>query len=498
MADNEPTNRVSAAPYSGRISPKRVRAALAEKAAAAAAPMPAPSSPEEVAGLQREEFGTTSPPPVIPSPNGAAPAPAYKTSAASSITPRKVNWLWRDRIPLRKVTVVDGHPGVNKSTYWNADITARITHGRAMPDGSHEFTVPRNVIICSTEDDPDDTTIPRLMAAGADLSKVHFLRIPTEDGGDRAPSFPQDLPVLEQAIRDLDAMLVVFDPWVAHVNNKTDSHKDQDVRVVMGGLHAVAARTNSAVICIRHIIKGERSEALHAGGGSVGIIGDARAAVMHLRDPEDSDLLYMFAVKENLAIRAATLRYRVESKNVTVSDGTMSVPRIVHEGVDPRDGETLFREIQGARRKSGPAANELNDALEVLDLMLGQGQHVQSADLEAAGKAHGVTPATLKRARKKRAIATEYVVDTETGKGHWEVCDPAAGFLAGAPEPEPEEPTEADVIPLHPKTKKPFTGGAKKKQTKPCDHCGEEFEPKSKRGRFCKPECRQTARRKDG
>jgi hypothetical protein len=151
----------------------------------------------------------------------------------------------------------------------------------------------------------------------------------------------------------------------------------------------------------------------------------------------------MFTVKENLSIRGTTLRYRVESVDVEVSDGTMNVPRIVWDGVDPRDGETLFREIQGARRKPGPAADELEDALDLLDLMLGEGQRISSSELDKAAQAHGVTTRTMKRARKQRCIKSEYVVDPETSVGRWHVSDPAAGFL---PPPEPEaEPAETPV-----------------------------------------------------
>ena len=335
-----------------------------------------------------------------------------------------------------------------------------------MPDGSHEFTSPRSVAIFSTEDDADDTLIPRLIAEGADLSRVHFPRVPTENGGQRPFRFPEDLALMQEFIFDCDVVFSVIDPWVAHVQGKTDTHKDQDVRVVMGGLHAVAANTNSAIMCIRHIIKGENATALHAGGGSVGIIGDARAAVMHLRDPEDPDLLYMFSVKENLAVRGTTLRYRVESVDVEVSDGTMSVPRIIHDGEDPRDAETLFREIQSAKRKPGPAADELQDAYDVIDLMLGEGKRVSSKELDKAAKAHGVTAATMKRARKKRGIAGAYVVDAN-GKAHWEVYDPAAALLPSLPQPTtPSKPEPEQPEPRHPKTGKPFTSKPKPK-TKP-------------------------------
>jgi len=194
-------------------------------------------------------------------------------------------------VPLRKVTVVDGHPGVSKSTVWNADIAARITRGWPMPDGSHEFTEPRNVAIFSPEDDADDTLVPRFIAHGGDLTRLHFPTIPTKDGGERKFSFPDDIAALQAFISDLEVVMSVIDPWVAHIRKATDSHKDQDVRVVMGALHAVAANTNSAILGIRHIIKGLTMMLTLIGDGSLEVEPTYKAELVEkarhaLRDSE--------------------------------------------------------------------------------------------------------------------------------------------------------------------------------------------------------------------
>src|SRR5262249_60590266 len=86
----------------------------------------------------------------------------------SDVTPKPVDWLWPDYIPLGKITVLDGDPGLGKSLL-TLDIAARTSTARAMPDGTvGDCTEPAGVVLLSAEDDPADTLRPRLEAAGAD------------------------------------------------------------------------------------------------------------------------------------------------------------------------------------------------------------------------------------------------------------------------------------------------------------------------------------------
>jgi archaellum biogenesis ATPase FlaH len=53
----------------------------------------------------------------------------------SDVEPETVHWLWGGRIPLGKLTVLDGDPGEGKSVLM-LDIAARVSTGKGMPDGS--------------------------------------------------------------------------------------------------------------------------------------------------------------------------------------------------------------------------------------------------------------------------------------------------------------------------------------------------------------------------
>ena len=75
----------------------------------------------------------------------------------SSIEPREIRWLWQSRIALGRISVIAGQGGIGKS-YLMADVTARLSKGLAMPDGS--LTEACDSLLISGEDDPGDTMPP--------------------------------------------------------------------------------------------------------------------------------------------------------------------------------------------------------------------------------------------------------------------------------------------------------------------------------------------------
>ena len=62
----------------------------------------------------------------VPDLNGLA------TIRADHVTPKRVKWIWKGRIPAGKVTMLDGDPGLGKSTI-TTDLTARVTTASAFP-----------------------------------------------------------------------------------------------------------------------------------------------------------------------------------------------------------------------------------------------------------------------------------------------------------------------------------------------------------------------------
>ena len=66
------------------------------------------------------------------------------------------------------------------------DLAARITRGHSFP-GETETRQPGNVVMLIAEDDIAATVVPRLIAAGADLTRIYFLTATKDERGDIVP-----------------------------------------------------------------------------------------------------------------------------------------------------------------------------------------------------------------------------------------------------------------------------------------------------------------------
>jgi len=232
----------------------------------------------------------------------------------SEITTEPVNWLWQGYIPEGMITMLDGHPGLGKSNV-TLDLAARVTQGDDMPDGSPGRA--GGVILIAVEDDIRRTIRPRLEAAGADLDRVMDLSVIRRRVAGKIEEdqfvLPRDLPILEEAISRIGAALVVIDPLMAILDFNLKSISGQDVRRALTPLARLMERTQAACVIIRHLNKGESSNALLRGAGSMDIIGAARAGLLITEDPEDENKSVLAVPKQNLCKRPTSLTYEIVS-----------------------------------------------------------------------------------------------------------------------------------------------------------------------------------------
>ena len=144
------------------------------------------------------------------------PAPGLVIVRAADVKPKSVEWIWKDRLACGKLTLLAGLPDVGKSQI-SADATARITKGRHWPNG--ERAPLGDVVILASEDSIEDTWVPRLMAAGADLARVHFIKMVIgNDGKRRTFSLQQDIEALADKIKELRTVqLAIIDPITSYL-----------------------------------------------------------------------------------------------------------------------------------------------------------------------------------------------------------------------------------------------------------------------------------------
>ncbi len=208
-------------------------------------------------------------------------------------------------IAFGEMNLLDGDPGTNKSSV-TLDIAARLSTGRAMPDGTK--TDQAGVLLLVAEDSLGKTVRPRLEAAGADLNRIAVL--------DDLVKL-NDLAVIEEATRRIKAKLVVIDPIMAFLTG--NACFDQSVRQALKPLKELAERTGAAFVLVRHLNKSGGQHSLYRGSGSIGIIAAARSALLAANDPQDRNLRVLCHVKNNLGPLLPSLRYEpVQADNGNV------------------------------------------------------------------------------------------------------------------------------------------------------------------------------------
>lgn len=359
--------------------------------------------------------------------HAVAPARARraKTLSMSEVETRRVEWLWPGRVPLGKLTLIAGDGGCGKSTL-TADMAARVSTGAPWHDGAATLNEPGGVLMLSAEDDPGDTIKPRLLAHGADCSRVHLLRSVIEVGGERMANLA-DVAAIDEAIGGTpDCRLVVIDPVSAYVEAGRDDHKNSEVRGMLAPLSELAERKRVAIVCVHHLNKAMAgTKALYRVVGSIAWAAAARAAwgvAIDEKDeaPNEADRRRLLVpLKMNCGKPARSWAYHVV-EDFGHDTGRVEWEPEAAEGVDANSA------FGGATRsKPSPA---LDEAAAFLRDVLAR-ERLTAEELFKRAKAEGISVGTLRRAKERvGAVATK--TGQFGGPSYWTI--PGASLWAGA------------------------------------------------------------------
>jgi KaiC/GvpD/RAD55 family RecA-like ATPase len=312
------------------------------------------------------------------------------TESADAIEPREIQWLWPGRVALGKLLLIAGDPGLGKSLF-TLDMAARVSRGATWPvDRTQSAT--GSVLIVSAEDDAADTIVPRLIAAGADLAKVHILdhvRELAKDGElhDRELSLERDIEAIEKRVAELgDCRLVIVDPISAYLG-RIDSHRNSDVRSILAPLSKLAQRLSVAIAAVTHLNKGAGSSAAYRVTGSIAFTAAVRASLLVVKDKDDPLRRLVLPGKNNLGPdNLGGLAYSVE-QNPAGKPYLEWEPEPVAVSADEA--------LEDQDHKQG----RLDDAKDFLTDELALGP-VEVKVLQKSSKAAGFSWRTIERAKK--------------------------------------------------------------------------------------------------
>jgi archaellum biogenesis ATPase FlaH len=291
-----------------------------------------------------------------------------------TIEPKEVTYLWENRIPFGKITVVSGDAGKGKTTLI-LDIAARLTTGSPMPFSVAEPIIG-NVLFQSQEDKLDDTLVPRCINAGVDIKRIASIKA---DG----LNIDDDCDIIEHYIQMKKARLLVLDPlqsWCGSI----DMCRITDIRRILSKLGEVAANNDCAIVIIAHQNKAQGGNDLHRVFGSVDITAVARS-VLQVSDSEtDPDTRVVTHIKSSLSRPDSPFSFRIEDKApikyLYVYDGDL-------DGIMPDDFDK--------REK----------AIEIIQAMLSESPRI-GTEVYAACKAVGIGSRTVEKAKKDLNICS--------------------------------------------------------------------------------------------
>lgn len=222
-----------------------------------------------------------------------------------TVTSTNVEWLWYPYIPCGKITVLQGDPGGGKSMFMIETI-ARLTKGETLPDMVRRQ--PVNVLYQCSEDDIADTIRPRFDKARADCARVAFIR---ED----LRSLTLDDEIFRKAMIDLDARLLVIDPFQAYIG-ESDLSSVSSMRRIMRKLGMWAAASNCAVVLVGHLTKKSHAKELYRGLGSIDIVALARSVLQVEVSDDNPKVRYLRHIKSSLSGLGPELSFTIDDDGV--------------------------------------------------------------------------------------------------------------------------------------------------------------------------------------
>jgi putative DNA primase/helicase len=328
-----------------------------------------------------------------------------KLRRADEIECRPIKWSWPGWLARGKLHILAGAPGTGKTTIAIA-LAAVVTRGGLWPDGTRAPV--GNVLIWSGEDDAADTLIPRLMAAGADLARVHMIGDATDDNGERRAFDPAiDIPKLEHEAKAIGPVsLLIADPVVSAVTG--DSHKNTEVRRALQPLVDLAARLGAVVLGITHFSKGSAGrDPLERVTGSIAFGAIARVVMVTAKHPageggREPARRILARAKSNIGPDDGGFVYELDQVSIPTKHGAIEAS-VVRWGARL---EGSARDLLGeAETEASEQVEERRDVASWLREILHDGP-MQAKQVEAVAKASGYAWRTVQRARMPAKVQT--------------------------------------------------------------------------------------------
>jgi hypothetical protein len=249
---------------------------------------------------------------------------------------------------------------------------------------------PIEVLLIGCEDGDSDTVIPRLLAAGADMDRVHTDVHVRDSKGNVLPfSLVYLGPLGDYLEAHPNIGLIIIDPITGYVGRAgVRDHHDAELRTLLEPLADMANRRGVTILTIKHLNKDEAKTVASRVGGSIAYVNVPRACFVVAQDPENEARRVLAPFKWNLnAPQPPSLAWTMEPppphelesiladcNHLSVADQDKlagQLHRLVWQGTVEMDADDLLRTAARVERKT--TQNELDRATDWLRERLAEG-----------------------------------------------------------------------------------------------------------------------------
>lgn len=359
--------------------------------------------------------------------------PRLITRTMDDYAPEPMRWIWPGRIAEGKLTLIAGDPGLGKS-FLTIDLAARLSRAVAMPDGTlgqrrlDGEPRPCDTIFLSAEDDPGSTILPRLHAAGADLSRIHIAEAVAKTPGDYDASvcLDRDIEAIFNRVRSSPSIsMIVIDPLSAYLGD-IGENRNAEVRGMLQRLAAYAASYRVAIVAVTHLNKKGGDRAIYRAMGSLAFVAAARAVHLVCRHPDDEGARLFMEAKNNISTPNPTLSYRLTPVALEGMRPLGALDTDDPSGWTLRTARLDWDDAPCAYTSESfdsAEATEQADALEeacawlLATLRASPGQAMATTAIKECAERNGLSWATVRRAKRRTGVTAR---KGESVRGEWE------------------------------------------------------------------------------
>lgn len=307
----------------------------------------------------------------------------------SSVQTASVEWLVPGILPRGELSVLGADGGTGKGL-WQAQLIAHVTTGNANSFFQNPLQKPCNVLIFSGEDDPARVLRPRLLAAGADMSKAFVV---TADGffRDNRHLLAMDSEEFSAFIRNTAPDMVVIDPYQSFLNMDIKMAERNQMRGTTTPFRAVLREINAAGLLVAHSNKKGAVAGRQRLADSSDLWDASRCVIMMGRDKLTKQV-YVSNEKNSYAAECKTTLFTIEGATV---EGVKTAVAVYQGTTDKKDYDFIMA-------KAARPAGSKDDASEAICSILNESQtcSMESEKLRLAVMDEtGCSERTYKRAK---------------------------------------------------------------------------------------------------